>query len=101
MSDYKRQMEMVLYHADDGDVAVDAYIMDESLWVTQKTMAMLFGVQVPAISKHLANIFNDGELDKDVVVSKMEITTRHGAMYEKTGSIRFLRITEEYRTKRH
>ena len=43
-------------------------------------MAQLFGVGVPAISKHLKNIFDEGELDKDVVVSKMEITTQHGAI---------------------
>ncbi len=43
-------------------------------------MAQLFGVGVPAISKHLKNIFEEGELDKEVVVSKMEITTQHGAM---------------------
>ncbi len=47
-------------------------------------MAQLFGVGVPAISKHLKNIFDEGELDKNVVVSKMEITTQHGAMEEKT-----------------
>ena len=46
-------------------------------------MAQLFGVGVPAISKHLKNIFDEGELDKDVVVSKMEITTQHGAIEEK------------------
>ena len=47
-------------------------------------MAQLFGVGVPAISKHLAHIFDDGELDKDVVVSKMEIATQHGAIEGKT-----------------
>ena len=47
-------------------------------------MAQLFGVGVPAISKHLKNIFDEGELDKDVVVSIVEITTQHGAIEEKT-----------------
>ena len=47
-------------------------------------MAQLFGVGVPAISKHLKNIFEQGELDKEVVVSKMEITTQHGAMTNKS-----------------
>ena len=50
-------------------------IKDESIWATQKAMAQLFGVGVPAISKHLKNIFQEGELDEKVVVSKMEITT--------------------------
>ena len=79
-------MEMVLYHSDEGDVCVDAYIMDESLWITQKAMAELFGVQVPAISKHLKKIFEEGELDEKVVVSKMEITSPHGAIPGKTQS---------------
>ena len=52
MRDFDKQFEMVLYHSDEGDVSVDAYIMDDSLWITQKAMAELFGVQVPAISKH-------------------------------------------------
>lgn len=77
-------MEMILYHSDDGDVSVNAYIKDETLWITQKAMAELFGVQVPAISKHLKNIFHDGELEERVVVSKMEITTPHGAIDGKT-----------------
>ena len=84
MKDFDKQMEMVLYHSDEGDVSVDAYIMDDSLWITQKAMAELFGVQVPAISKHLKNIFEDGELEEQVVVSKMEITSPHGAIPGKT-----------------
>ena len=52
MRDFDKQIEMVLYHSDEGDVSVDVYIMDDSLWITQKAMAELFGVQVPAISKH-------------------------------------------------
>lgn len=57
---------------------------DENIWATQKAMAELFDVGIPAISKHLKNIFEEGELQKDVVVSKMEITTRHGAIEGKT-----------------
>ena len=84
MTDFVKQMEMVLYHSDDGDISVDAYIKDESIWITQKAMAELFGVQVPAISKHLKKIFEEGELDEKVVISKMEITSLHGAMPGKT-----------------
>ena len=51
-------------------------------------MAQLFGVGVPAISKHLKNIFDEGELDKDVVVSLLEITTQYGTIEEK--NIRFV-----------
>ena len=56
MRDFDKQMEMVLYHSDEGDVSVNAYIMNDSLWITQKAMAELFGVQVPAISKHLKKV---------------------------------------------
>ena len=78
MNDFDKQMEMVLYHSDEGDVSVDAYIKDESLWITQKAMAVLFGVNVPDISKHLSNIYDEGELSKDATVSKMEIVQIEG-----------------------
>lgn len=65
---------------------VQALIKDETIWLTQKAMAELFGVNVPAISKHLKNIFAEGELSEQVVVSKMEITTEHGAIEGKTQS---------------
>ena len=70
----------------EGDVSVNAIIKDETIWLTQKAMAELFGVQVPAISKHLKNIFTEGKLDEKMVVSKMEITTPHGAIKGKTQS---------------
>ena len=74
----------MVYHSSNEDVSVNAIIKDETVWLTQKGMAELFGVQIPAISKHLKNIFDEGELDEGVVVSKMEITTPHGAMPDKT-----------------
>ncbi len=64
--------EMVLYTTADGKVKIDAVFQDESIWLTQGNMAELFGVHVPAISKHLGNIFEEGELQKDSTVSKME-----------------------------
>ena len=78
MRDFDKQMEMVLYHSDEGDVSVDAYIKDESIWITQKAMAELFGVKVPDISKHLSNIYDEGELVKEATISKMEIVQREG-----------------------
>lgn len=78
------EFRFLMYRSAEEDVAVNAVIRDETVWLTQKTMAELFGVQPPAINKHLKNIFNEGELDEGVVVSKMEITTLHGAMPEKT-----------------
>ena len=78
------EIQFLLYNMPDADGRVQVVIKDETLWCTQKAMAQLFGVGVPAISKHLKNIFAEGELSKDVVVSKMEITTQHGAIEDKT-----------------
>ncbi len=75
---------IVLYQTDSTNICVSVYYSGETFWLTQKAMAELFGVQVPAISKHLKNIFTEGELVEDVVVSKMEITTQHGAIEDKT-----------------
>ena len=79
-----KQMEMVLYHSEQNDVTVNAIIKDENLWITQKAMAELFGVDKSGISRHLSNIFKSGELDEKVVVAKIATTTPHGAMEGKT-----------------
>lgn len=81
-----KDIQFLLYSLPDEEGKVQVVIKDETLWCTQKAMAQLFGVGVPAISKHLKNIFEEGELSKNVVVSKMEITTQHGAMEGKTQS---------------
>jgi len=78
------EIQFLLYSLPDEEGKVQVIVKDETIWCTQKAMAQLFGVGVPAISKHLKNIFQEGELQKEVVVSKMEITTRHGAMEGKT-----------------
>ncbi len=83
-SNVTKQMEMVLYRTEDDNVTVSALIKDESIWITQKAMAELFGVKTPAISKHLKNIFEQGELQEEVVVSILETTTQHGAIAGKT-----------------
>ena len=85
-SNITKQMEMVLYRTEDDSVTVSAVIKDESIWITQRAMAELFGVQTPAISKHLKSIFEQGELNEEVVISKMETTTQHGAIPGKTQS---------------
>ena len=77
-------VEMVLYHSDEGDVSVDAYILNDSLWITQKAMAELFGVDKSGISRHLKKIFESGELDEKVVVAKIATTSPHGAIPGKT-----------------
>ena len=76
--------EFLIFMAEGKEDGVQVVYKDETIWCTQKTMATLFDVGVPAISKHLSHIFADGELDKEVVVSKMEITTQHGAIEGKT-----------------
>jgi len=79
-----QEFRFLVYRAVGENVSVGAVVKDETIWLTQKSMAELFGVQTPAISKHLRNIFAEGDLDESVVVSKMEITTAHGAMPDKT-----------------
>ena len=79
-----QDFHFLIYNTPDNDVRINAVIKDDTIWLTQKAMAQLFGVQVPAISKHLKNIFEEGELREDVVVSKMEVTTQHGAIADKT-----------------
>ena len=78
------EIQYILYSLPDDERKVQVVIRDETMWATQKAMAQLFGVGVPAISKHLKNIFDEGELEKDMVVSKMEIATQHGAIEGKT-----------------
>lgn len=67
------EFQFLIYQSADEDVSVSAVIRDETIWLTQKSMAELFDVDVPAISKHLSNIYADGELQKDTTISKMEI----------------------------
>jgi hypothetical protein len=86
ISKIKDNIQFLLYTLPDEDVKVDVVVKDETIWLTQKAMAELFGVHTPAINKHLKNIFLSGELDEKVVVSKMEITTNHGAIVGKTQS---------------
>ena len=74
------EIQFILYQLPDDEGKVQVVIKDETIWATQKAMAALFDVGVPDIRKHLKKKIETGELDKDVVVSKMEITTPHGAI---------------------
>ena len=74
-----KEFQFLIYNVPTEDVTVNAIIKDETIWLTQKAMAELFGVEVPAISKHLANIFEEGELSVDSTVSKMEIVQQEGS----------------------
>ena len=66
------EIQFLLYTMPDDEGKVQVVVKDETLWCTQKAMAQLFGVGVPAISKHLANIYAEGELQAEATISKME-----------------------------
>ena len=73
--------EFLLYTTPNGKVKVEIFLRDETVWLTQKRMADLFGVGIPAINKHLKNIFESGELQEDSVISILEITAEDGKKY--------------------
>jgi hypothetical protein len=87
----KAQQVRLVQHAEGGDplliyttgrgAKVELPFKDDTLWATQKQMAEMFGVQVPAVSKHLKNIFDEGELDGATVISNLEITAADGRPY--------------------
>jgi len=79
-----KELDFLIYKTSDDSISVNAVIKDETIWLSQKAMSELFDVGVPAISKHLKNIFEEGELVEKVVISKMEIATAHGAIPDKT-----------------
>ena len=77
-----REVQFLLYNMPEDSGKVQVVIKDETIWCTQKAMAQLFGVGVPAVSKHLKNIFEEGELTADSVISKMETTATDAKRYE-------------------
>jgi len=74
--------EFLLYTAPNGAIKVEVLLANETIWLTQKRMAELFGVGVPAVSKHLKNIFESNELDPDSVISILETTAEDGKKYQ-------------------
>ena len=78
------QSQIILYTTPDGDIKIDTILQDETIWLNQSAISELFDVKIPAVSKHLKNIFESGELDEKVVVSILENTTKHGAIEGKT-----------------
>ena len=74
------QNQFLLYTAPDRAVKVDVFFKDETVWLTQKALAELFGVKRPAVTKHLGNIFSSGELTEDSVCSILEHTAGDGKM---------------------
>lgn len=81
-----KEFPFIIYKSEQEDVIINALIRDETIWLTQKGMAELFGIDKSGISRHLKNIFESGELDEEVVVAKIAIPTQHGAIPHKMQS---------------
>ena len=77
-----QESKFLLYQSDDKDVKIDVFLQNESVWLTQKMMSELFGVNIPAISKHLNNIFEGHELEEKSVISILETTASDGKIYK-------------------
>ncbi len=72
------EIQFILYQLPDADGRVQVIVKDETIWCTQKAMAQLFDVGIPAINKHLSNIYNDGELHREATISILEIVQMEG-----------------------
>ena len=81
MDSQNQKGEIIIYRAEDGRTEIDVRLQDETVWLTQKQIAHLFGTQRPAITKHLGNIFRNKELREDSVSSVLEHTARDGRPY--------------------
>ena len=73
-----QQSDIIFYNTPAGDVKIEVVFNDETFWLTQKRMAELFGVEVPAINKHLSNIYETGELNKTATISILETVQQEG-----------------------
>ncbi|PJB81577.1 MAG: cell filamentation protein Fic [Acidobacteria bacterium CG_4_9_14_3_um_filter_49_7] len=78
--------EIILYQAVDNTIKLDVRLEDETVWLNQQQMALLFGKDKRTISEHIRNIFKEGELEEEVVVRNFRLTTQHGAIIGKTQS---------------
>ena len=78
----KNETKIVIYQSEDGQTKLDVQIKEETVWLTQKQIADLFGIQRPAITKHLNNIFKTSELIQDSVSSILEHTATDGKVYK-------------------
>ena len=87
-----KQLQFLIYNTPQENVKIDVVVKDETIWLTQKAMATLFDVQVPAINKHIKNIFEEGELQENTTVSKMEIVVNRGFRGEVNEMIDFYNL---------
>ncbi|MCD4845991.1 MAG: virulence RhuM family protein [Methanosarcinales archaeon] len=78
----KQQSDFILYTSNEGKVNIEVFLQDETIWLTQKAISKLYGVQRPAIIKHLKNIFDSGELQEDSVSSILEHTASYVKKYK-------------------
>ena len=82
MNEPTNNSDFILYTSSDGEVKVDVFLQDETVWLTQKSIAQLFGVDRSVITKHLKNIFESGELDENSVCAKIAHTASDGKNYQ-------------------
>lgn len=87
-----REVQFLLYDMPEDSGKVQVVIKDETIWCTQKAMAQLFGVGIPAVSKHLKNIFEEGELSPEMTISKMETVINRGKRGEVNEFIDFYNL---------
>jgi len=73
-----KELQFLIYNTPQEDIKVNVVMRDETIWLTQKAMAELFGVQTPAINKHLKNIFEEGELNREATISILEMVQNEG-----------------------
>lgn len=81
-----RSPDLLIYQAPDGKIKIDVRLEGETVWLSQEHMAQLFGKSKQTISEHIRNIFDEGELEEQLVIRKFRTTTRHGAIEGKTQS---------------
>ena len=84
--DNEKNGEIIIYQSEDGVVQLDVRLENETVWLSQDQLCLLFNKAKSTISEHISNIFKEGELDESVVVRKFRITTPHGAIEGKTQS---------------
>ena len=82
MNEPTNNSDFILYTSSDGEVKVDVFLQDETVWLTQKSIAQLFGVDRSVVTKHLKNIFESGELDENSVCAKIAHTASDGKNYQ-------------------
>ena len=78
MNDMNKEIRLVVYHSDENDQSVNAVVQNDSIWVTQKSMADLFDCSADNISLHLKNIYSEGELEKSSTTEEISVVQKEG-----------------------